>query len=80
MNLNSNDKFICLFQSFSEQFLYVRSVETFDFASEDGVNLFLQIEATSKRDSALFNLIAGPSCRSKEEAKKSVSDDDNNNV
>lgn len=43
--------------------------------------MFLQIEASAKRDSALFNLIAGPSCRSKEEAKKSViSDDDNNNV
>lgn len=42
--------------------------------------MFLQVEASSKRDSALFNLIAGPSCKSKEEAKKSVSDDDNNNV
>ncbi|KAK1117818.1 hypothetical protein K0M31_015754 [Melipona bicolor] len=46
------------------------------------MSIKLKIEASSpkKKDSALFNLIAGPSCRSKEEARKSVSDDDNNNI
>ncbi|CAD1479957.1 unnamed protein product [Heterotrigona itama] len=44
------------------------------------MSIKLKIEASAKRDSVLFNLIAGPSCRSKEEAKKSISDDDNNNI